>query len=312
MASIGPIAHDSARHTNNWLILLSRILLPLGLFAIALFGAGVNAAHAGNGKVAADLRAALQHPGANAKWTADTARGKYVQVVISADSRDPSLTDLRGAVLAAGGSVFYAYQSAPALLAVLPAAAVDTHRRPRRRGVRRPQPPCFPDRKLPARHHGRRRRARVQPDVVQRCRNWHRLPRLRHRLVPCRIRWQHQRRRQVQERCSVRRQCRLHSSLLCASGQCDGLDAFDRSVGGLCPRQRDLSRVRKSDRRLGHAQSGRLRTRYARGVGGRGAIDCRRAAMPRASSPARRSTTSACWTRTASGRSATCSPASIG
>ena len=71
-------------------------------------------------------RAALQNPGANAKWAANTARGKYVQVVISADSRDPALTDLRRAVLAAGGSVFYAYQSAPALLAVLPAAAVDT------------------------------------------------------------------------------------------------------------------------------------------------------------------------------------------
>ena len=46
--------------------------------------------------------------------------------MISADSRDPALTDLRRAVLAAGGSVFYAYQSTPALLAVLPAAAVDT------------------------------------------------------------------------------------------------------------------------------------------------------------------------------------------
>ena len=126
MASISPIAHDPARHTNNWLILLSRILLPLGLFAIALFGAGVNAAHAGNGKVASDLRAALTHSGANAKWAANTALGKYVQVVISADTRDPALTDLRRAVLAAGGSVFYAYQSAPALLAVLPAAAVDT------------------------------------------------------------------------------------------------------------------------------------------------------------------------------------------
>ena len=111
----------------GWQILIGRILLPLGLFAVAMFGGGVNAAHAArpDGKVAADLRTALTSSGPKAKWAASTQRGTYVQVVISADSTDPALSDLRAAVLAAGGSVFYVYQSAPALLAILPAGAVD-------------------------------------------------------------------------------------------------------------------------------------------------------------------------------------------
>ena len=64
--------------------LLSRILLPLALFAIALFGAGANAAHAAKSdKVASDLKKVLTS-GATAKWAVNTSKGKYVQVVISA------------------------------------------------------------------------------------------------------------------------------------------------------------------------------------------------------------------------------------
>ena len=124
MVSIGHTDHKE--QTIGWLTLFGRILLPLGLFAIALFGGGVNAAHA--------LPAARSRPifarraessGPKAKWAANTSRGTYVQVVISAASSDPSLADLRSAVLAAGGSVLYVFQAAPALLAVLPASAVD-------------------------------------------------------------------------------------------------------------------------------------------------------------------------------------------
>ncbi len=128
MTSFAPTGHDRRKETAGWLVLLGRALLPLVLFAIALFGAGVNAAHAGSfaGKIASDLKAALNSSGISAKWAATTSRGTYVQVVVSSSSVDPSLAALRSAILAAGGSVFYVYQSTPAILAVLPAAAVGT------------------------------------------------------------------------------------------------------------------------------------------------------------------------------------------
>ena len=128
MTTIETTGHDGATQGNRWLTLLGRVLLPLTLFAIALFGGGVNAAHAApqDGKVAADLRAALASQRTNSSWAASTSRGTYVQVLVSAATSDPALTELRAAILAAGGSVFYAYQSTPALLAVLPAAQVDT------------------------------------------------------------------------------------------------------------------------------------------------------------------------------------------
>ena len=49
MTSIGHTGQHRSEQNNRWLTLLGRILLPLGLFAIALFGAGVNAAHAQSG-----------------------------------------------------------------------------------------------------------------------------------------------------------------------------------------------------------------------------------------------------------------------
>ena len=60
MASIGHAVHESSTRSTGLLNLLSRILLPLGLFAIALFGAGVNAAHAAKpDKVSSDLKKVL-------------------------------------------------------------------------------------------------------------------------------------------------------------------------------------------------------------------------------------------------------------
>ncbi len=125
MASIARTVHKSSKTSTDLLNLLSRILLPLGLFAIALFGAGVNAAHAAKPeKVSSDLKKVLAS-GGSAKWAANTSKGQYVQVVISAESSDPSLTAVRAAVLAAGGSVLYQYQATPALLAVVPASSIN-------------------------------------------------------------------------------------------------------------------------------------------------------------------------------------------
>ena len=128
MATLGHVGQGQRGKARGWLVLLGRVLLPVGLFAIALFGAGVNAAHAAvpDRKIAADLKHVLSGNGANPKWVANTGRGTYVQVVIAAASTDPALTDLRAAILANGGSVYYAYQATPAVLAVLPADAVAT------------------------------------------------------------------------------------------------------------------------------------------------------------------------------------------
>ncbi|MCC6867177.1 MAG: S8 family serine peptidase, partial [Burkholderiales bacterium] len=127
MASTRQAVQDHATKAGSWLTFLGRVLLPLGLFAIAFLGAGANAAHAAvapGSKIAPDLRAVLGSQKASAKWTATTKRGLYVQVLVSAVSADPALGDLRAAIVAAGGSVYYAYRSTPALLAVLPASAV--------------------------------------------------------------------------------------------------------------------------------------------------------------------------------------------
>jgi len=65
VASIANATHENQQTSGGLLLLLGRILLPIGLFAIAMFGGGV-AAHAssGNGKVSADLRAALERAAA--------------------------------------------------------------------------------------------------------------------------------------------------------------------------------------------------------------------------------------------------------
>ena len=125
MASKSHAVRETPTRSAGLLNLLSRILLPIGLFAIALFGAGVNAAHAAKpDKVASDLKSVL-NSGATTKWAANTSLGKYVQVVVSADSSDSSLSALRAAIVAGGGSVLYQYQATPALLAIVPANKVD-------------------------------------------------------------------------------------------------------------------------------------------------------------------------------------------
>src|SRR6516225_5520511 len=137
---------DSGKSRPSWLTVLGRILLPVGLLAIALLGAAPNLAKAAtgsqnsyqntpqgngwgaggpNGKIAPDLWAALGSGNVpKARWAANTSHGLYVQVVITATSPDPMLQNVRSTVLAVGGSVYYMYQSVPAILAVLPGSAV--------------------------------------------------------------------------------------------------------------------------------------------------------------------------------------------
>ena len=142
MAPITDGGPDSGGVKPSWLTLLGRILLPLGLLAIALLGSAPNLARAApgssnssqttpqgngwgaggpNGKIAPDLWAALGSGNVpKARWAANTSRGLYGQVVITATSPDPTLKNLRPTVVAAGGSVYYMYQSVTALLVVLP------------------------------------------------------------------------------------------------------------------------------------------------------------------------------------------------
>ena len=93
---------------SRWLALVARILLPAGLFAMSVFGAVPNTAHAQTidpaTKLAPDLLSVLNDPTpGNFKWLkADATSVRYVKVVIMAASADPLLTDLRSAVVAAG------------------------------------------------------------------------------------------------------------------------------------------------------------------------------------------------------------------
>lgn len=50
----------------------------------------------------------------------DDASGRHVKVIIIAASSDPQLTALRSAIVAAGGSVYYRYQSVPGVSAMVP------------------------------------------------------------------------------------------------------------------------------------------------------------------------------------------------
>ena len=97
---------------SRWLALVARMLLPAGLFAMSVFGAVPQTAHAQTidpaAKLAPDLVSALNGPTPpKANWLKVDSTGRYVKVVIMAVSADPLLTDLRSAVVAAGGSVYY-------------------------------------------------------------------------------------------------------------------------------------------------------------------------------------------------------------
>jgi serine protease AprX len=97
---------------------------------MSVFGAVPNTAHAQTidpaTKLAPDLVSALNAPNPpKVAWLNVTATSvRYAKVVIMAVSPDPLLTDLRSAVVAAGGSVYYMYQSVQGISAMLPGGQV--------------------------------------------------------------------------------------------------------------------------------------------------------------------------------------------
>jgi serine protease AprX len=119
--------------TSRWLALFLRMLLPAGLFALSVLGAVPSTAHAQSidpntfpgTRLAPDLVSALNAPTPpQVKWLKVDSTGRYVKVVIVAVSADPLLTDLRSAVVAAGGSVYYMYQAVQGVSAMLPGPQV--------------------------------------------------------------------------------------------------------------------------------------------------------------------------------------------
>jgi len=83
-------------------------------------------AHGRAHQVSFDLGRIINGAGiSHARWARDTAQGRLVQVIISADNTgDRNLTSLRKAIIKAGGSVHRRYDSLGTLSALLPAAAV--------------------------------------------------------------------------------------------------------------------------------------------------------------------------------------------
>lgn len=81
-------------------------------------------------KISADLSAFLSgNPSAIASatnWQRSANGTTLVKVLILSNSSDPTLSNLRGAVLSAGGSVFYNYISVRGLMAIVPAAQIQT------------------------------------------------------------------------------------------------------------------------------------------------------------------------------------------
>ena len=138
----------------RWLGFVAKVLLPAGLFTISILAATATPAHAQllsdttittdsslslsssvglsltidpnawpATKLSADLVGALNgnYP-SNAKWVKSNSNGMWLKVLVMGIGSDAQMTALRSAVLAAGGSVYYAYQSVQGLSAMLPAS----------------------------------------------------------------------------------------------------------------------------------------------------------------------------------------------
>ncbi|MDQ3027880.1 MAG: S8 family serine peptidase, partial [Pseudomonadota bacterium] len=78
------------------------------------------------GKVSTDLQQALAAPSVSGvTWARESSAGRMVKVLVLAHGTvDPDLVNLRRAIVAAGGSVYYRYISVTGVSAVLPAARV--------------------------------------------------------------------------------------------------------------------------------------------------------------------------------------------
>ena len=102
---------------SNPLACLHRVLLVAGVVM-----AMAAPAHAKDPKLSDDLANITAASAGSVKntWLNTAGAITYAKVVIVASSSDPDLTDLRRAVVAAGGSVYYRYLSISGLLAVVP------------------------------------------------------------------------------------------------------------------------------------------------------------------------------------------------
>jgi subtilisin family serine protease len=97
------------------------IVLLVGLLILARPAQAQTAAS----KVAQDLQDVVAAPTTpKLSWAKDVNGVRYVKVLVVGISSDPDLTDLRSAVLQAGGSVYLRYVSVRALSAMLPAGQV--------------------------------------------------------------------------------------------------------------------------------------------------------------------------------------------
>ena len=91
--------------------------------SIALMGGAY--AKPGDDKLSDDLKGPAA-PSKKNSWLNTVGAVTYAKVVVVANSTDPDLVDLRRAVLAAGGSVFYKFLSINGLLVMLPVDQVNT------------------------------------------------------------------------------------------------------------------------------------------------------------------------------------------
>ena len=101
---------------QRWLKAAAALLLAASLLLVA---PALRAQTAGS-KVAADLQqviAASSTP--KISWAKDVKAVRYVKALVISNSTDPDLTDLRAAVVAAGGSVYMRYVSVAALSVTL-------------------------------------------------------------------------------------------------------------------------------------------------------------------------------------------------
>src|SRR5262249_23580321 len=103
-------------------------LLPLVLLATSCAAALSDSIYAQtlSPKIAPDLASAITAPVLPAvKWAKDTGNGRFFKVIVVGSGADPVLTDLRAAVVAAGGAVNYRYQSIQGFSATLPGPAIN-------------------------------------------------------------------------------------------------------------------------------------------------------------------------------------------
>ncbi len=75
-------------------------------------------------KISSDLLREIERPsGQKLTWVKDDKNnGRLVKALVIANSADPSLTAIRQAILAAGGSVYYRYVSVAGISVMLPAS----------------------------------------------------------------------------------------------------------------------------------------------------------------------------------------------